>query len=163
MLPSYFVPELLPAGITAVIMLDVKKALFASNLGRAMAEKGWTQSELARRARQTQPFISQLINGRRVSISLEKALALAQALGISLDELATHKKRTSGAPDRARSAVEKWLLDPPPGSKAAAAKQFGVDLSLNAALLRLSDEERIGSLEAAARSIGGLTSAKKLV
>lgn len=42
-------------------------------------------------------------------------------------------------------AIEK-LLNPPPGSKIAAAKEFGVDLTLLARNLRLTPEQRIDEM-----------------
>lgn len=42
-------------------------------------------------------------------------------------------------------AIEK-LLNPPPGGKIAAAKEFGVDLTLLARNLRLTPEERINEM-----------------
>jgi len=42
-------------------------------------------------------------------------------------------------------AIEK-LLNPPPNSKIAAAKEFGVDLTLLARNLRLTPEERINEM-----------------
>jgi hypothetical protein len=43
-------------------------------------------------------------------------------------------------------AIEK-LLNPPPGSKIAAAKEFGIDLTLLAVNLRLTPQERIDKLQ----------------
>ena len=44
---------------------------------------------------------------------------------------------------------EEWLLNPKPGTAAAAAREFGIDLSLTLANLRLSPEERIRRLDKA--------------
>ncbi len=55
-----------------------------------------------------------------------------------------------------QAEMEAWLLNPPPGSKAAAARDFGVDLTLTIENLRLTPEERIRRLDAlreAAREI----------
>ncbi len=43
------------------------------------------------------------------------------------------------------------FLNPPPGSKLAAAKEFGVDLTLLAENLRLNPQERIDKLQGAMR------------
>jgi hypothetical protein len=45
------------------------------------------------------------------------------------------------------------LLNPPPGSKMAAAKEYGVDLTLIATQLRLSPLERLRRLQTALASI----------
>ncbi len=43
--------------------------------------------------------------------------------------------------------VEEWLLNPPAGSKAAAARDFGIDLTLLVENLRLTPQERIEKLQ----------------
>jgi hypothetical protein len=45
------------------------------------------------------------------------------------------------------------LLDPRPGSRIAAAKEYGVDLTLLVEQLRLSPEERLRKLEKAANEL----------
>lgn len=47
--------------------------------------------------------------------------------------------------------VEEWLLNPPPGSKAAAAKEFGVDLTLLLRNLRLTPQERAEKMQSVMR------------
>jgi len=42
---------------------------------------------------------------------------------------------------------EMELIDPKPGTKAAAARDFGIDLSLTVSNLRLTPEERIRQLD----------------
>ena len=42
--------------------------------------------------------------------------------------------------------IEQKLLNPRPGSKAAAAKEFGIDLTLLISRLRLTPEERLAAL-----------------
>jgi hypothetical protein len=42
---------------------------------------------------------------------------------------------------------EMELIDPKPGTKAAAARDFGIDLSLTVSNLRLTPEERIKQLD----------------
>ncbi|HSK73991.1 MAG TPA: hypothetical protein VK892_19990 [Pyrinomonadaceae bacterium] len=48
-------------------------------------------------------------------------------------------------------AIEK-LLNPPPNGKIAAAKEFGIDLTLLARKLRLTPEERLEELQQAMES-----------
>jgi hypothetical protein len=60
--------------------------------------------------------------------------------------------------------VESWLRNPPPGSRAEAAKQYGVDLTLLIEQLRLSPAERVERmLEAckAAAQLRGLARREK--
>jgi len=45
------------------------------------------------------------------------------------------------------SKIEDLLLNPTPGSKAAAAKEFGIDLTLLVRQLRLTPEERLNELQ----------------
>ena len=111
---------------------------------QAVRKGGWSQTALARRTGLTQAFISQILSGKRSHISFDSAVALAGALVLPLD----------GAPGRRRPSpfsvkrAQQWLLNPPPGSKAAAARAYGVDLTLNARLLGTSPDERVGSLQA---------------
>lgn len=42
---------------------------------------------------------------------------------------------------------ERWLIEPKPGTAAAAARDFGIDLSLTVSNLRLTPEERIKKLD----------------
>jgi hypothetical protein len=55
-------------------------------------------------------------------------------------------------PEEFERAREK-LLNPPPGSRMAAAKEYGVDLTLLISQLRLSPLERLRRVEAALASI----------
>lgn len=59
------------------------------------------------------------------------------------------------SPERLARA-EEWLRNPPPGSRAAAARDFGIDLSLLIAQLRRTPEERLRDLESSANSLGPL-------
>jgi len=43
--------------------------------------------------------------------------------------------------------AERWLIEPKPGTAAARARDFGVDLSITVANLRLTPEERIKQLD----------------
>lgn len=45
--------------------------------------------------------------------------------------------------------VEDHLLNPPPGSAAARAREFGIDLTLTLQRLRLTPEERLRQLQRA--------------
>ncbi len=47
---------------------------------------------------------------------------------------------------------EEKLLNPKPGSKIAAAKEFGIDLTLLVGQLRLTPEERLNELQSAMES-----------
>lgn len=50
-----------------------------------------------------------------------------------------------------RTAEEK-LLNPKPGSKIAAAKEFGIDLTLLVKNLRLTPEERVNNMQKSMRN-----------
>jgi hypothetical protein len=56
---------------------------------------------------------------------------------------------------------EEKLLNPRPGSKAAAARDFGIDLTLTAGQLRLSPQERIDSLQANMKALAELDRARE--
>jgi len=60
----------------------------------------------------------------------------------------------------ARTPEEK-LLNPRPGSKIAAARDFGIDLTLTASQLRLTPQQRIDYLQAAMRGLDELARARK--
>jgi hypothetical protein len=47
------------------------------------------------------------------------------------------------------SNVEEHLLNPPPGSAAARAREFGIDLTLTLQRLRLTPDERVRQLQSA--------------
>ena len=49
--------------------------------------------------------------------------------------------------------VEEHLLNPPPGSAAARAREFGIDLTLLIGRLRLTPEERLDDLQRAMRDL----------
>jgi hypothetical protein len=46
-----------------------------------------------------------------------------------------------------RSTIENHFLNPPPGSAAARAVEFGIDLTLTLQNLRLTPEERVRQLD----------------
>lgn len=56
------------------------------------------------------------------------------------------------SPDRLARA-EEWLRNPPPGSRTAAARDYGIDLTLLIEQLRRSPEERLRDLENSANSL----------
>jgi len=56
---------------------------------------------------------------------------------------------------------EEKLLNPKPGSKIAAAKEFGIDLTLLVRQLRLTPEQRLEELQSAMESMEGITKARK--
>src|SRR5205809_7672050 len=57
-----------------------------------------------------------------------------------------------------RREVEDYFLNPPPGSAAARAVEFGIDLTLTLETLRLTPEERIRKLD---DHIAGIAKMKK--
>ena len=61
----------------------------------------------------------------------------------------------------ARPSKWDWLKSPPPGSKVRAARDFGVDLTLLAANLRLSPVQRLRRLSGAANSLNQLRTSNK--
>jgi len=60
---------------------------FGRMLKALREEKGWTQDELAKRAKLTKPYISQLESGARKNPSLPALQRLAKALGVPVTEL----------------------------------------------------------------------------
>jgi transcriptional regulator with XRE-family HTH domain len=56
-------------------------------LKRIREEKGMTQDDLAKRAKLTKPYISQIENGVRQNPSLPALRRLAKALGVPVTEL----------------------------------------------------------------------------
>jgi hypothetical protein len=56
---------------------------------------------------------------------------------------------------------EEKLLNPKPGSKIAAAKEFGIDLTLLVGQLRLTPEQRLEELQSAMESMEGIIKARK--
>ena len=55
-----------------------------------------------------------------------------------------------------KPSVEAHLLNPPPGSAAARARDFGIDLTLLIQRLRFTPEERLQQLQRALRSQKGV-------
>ncbi len=56
-------------------------------LRRMREQKGMTQEELAKRAKLTKPYISQIENGVRQNPSLPALRRLAKALGVPMAQL----------------------------------------------------------------------------
>jgi len=56
---------------------------------------------------------------------------------------------------------EEKLLNPKPGSKIAAAKEFGIDLTLLIGTLRLTPDQRVRNLQQAMYSVEELLKASK--
>lgn len=57
---------------------------------------------------------------------------------------------------------EEKLLNPKPGSKIAAAKEFGIDLTLLVRQLRMTPEERLNELQSAMESLEDFARQAKL-
>jgi hypothetical protein len=60
-------------------------------------------------------------------------------------------------------AGEDYFLNPPPGSAAARAVEYGIDLTLTLENLRLTPEERIRQLEGFIRSVAELRNSARRV
>lgn len=88
-----------------------------TTLGRRVAylreRKGWTQRKLAQETGLSSTFLSEIENDKR-NVGTENLLQLAEALGTSMDYLATGE-------DRGREAYEPLVL--PPELAAAADEQ----------------------------------------
>lgn len=57
---------------------------------------------------------------------------------------------------------ERWLIEPKPGTAAARARDFGIDLSITVSNLRLTPEERVKRLDEFQHEIKLLREAVKL-
>lgn len=51
-------------------------------------ELGWTPSQLARRAGVSRQYVNSLLNGSTTALRLDKAMAIAHALGTTTDAMA---------------------------------------------------------------------------
>ena len=60
-----------------------------------------------------------------------------------------------------KRTIEERLLNPKPGSKAAAAKEFGIDLTLLVENLRLTPDQRVRNLQQAMYGIEELLKSSK--
>ena len=56
---------------------------------------------------------------------------------------------------------EQKLLNPRPGSKIAAARDFGIDLTLTASQLRLTPQQRIDNLQSSMKFLAELDRARE--
>ncbi len=56
-----------------------------------------------------------------------------------------------------KRTIEEKLLNPKPGSKAAAAKEFGIDLTLLIGTLRLTPNQRVKNMQEAMRGLERLS------
>lgn len=62
-----------------------------------------------------------------------------------------------------QSEIEKYFIDPPSGSAAARAAEFGIDLTLTLENLRLTPEERIRKLDDFIYAIAKLKSSIRII
>ena len=62
-----------------------------------------------------------------------------------------------------RADLEQHLLDPPPGSAAARAAEFGTDLTLTLENLRLTPEERVRKLDSFIQGVAKLRASARSV
>ena len=62
-----------------------------------------------------------------------------------------------------RDVVEDYFLNPPPGSAAARAADFGIDLTLTLENLRLTPEQRIRKLEDFIEGIAKLKATVRII
>jgi hypothetical protein len=60
-----------------------------------------------------------------------------------------------------KRTVEEKLLNPKPGSKVAAAKEFGIDLTLLIGTLRLTPDQRVRNLQQAMYGLEELLKASR--
>lgn len=62
-----------------------------------------------------------------------------------------------------RREIEDHFLNPPPGSAAARAAEFGIDLTLTLGNLRLTPEERIRKLDNFIKSVEKLRKSVRII
>jgi len=62
-----------------------------------------------------------------------------------------------------RADLEQHLLDPPPGSAAARAAEFGTDLTLTLENLRLTPEERVRKLDSFIQGVAKLRASARRI
>lgn len=62
-----------------------------------------------------------------------------------------------------RAEIEDYFLNPPPGSAAARAAEFGIDLTLTLEHLRLTPEERIPKLDSFIEDIAKLKASVRII
>lgn len=88
--------------------MNVLPGRFATEVRRARRRRGWSQLELAERADISVNHVGLIERGRRVP-SIDVALRLASALGVTLDRL------VHGSPQRWASEATTHLRALPPG------------------------------------------------
>jgi transcriptional regulator with XRE-family HTH domain len=120
-----------------------------------------SQSELAKSAGLSRPVISALEQGRG-----NPTLSVLEQLAAALDCRVTDLLKTGPKMGRFSSAGRKpsylnWLANPPAGSKAAKAKDFGIDLTLLIENLGLTPIQRLRKLSAASATLDMLDKAKR--
>lgn len=136
---------------------------------RGRTALGLSQAEFARRAQVSRPIISAIELGR-ANPSLKILKRLAVAIGCDVVSLfKAHggrlRPRDKGSTRRAghiearysrsgrKPSLKTWLENPPPESRTAAAKAFGVDLTLLAQNLALSPAQRLRKLSEGAATL----------
>ena len=62
-----------------------------------------------------------------------------------------------------RREIEDYFLNPPPGSAAARAAEFGIDLTLTLENLRLTPEQRIRKLDSFIKSVEKLRRSVRII
>ena len=62
-----------------------------------------------------------------------------------------------------RADIEDYFLNPPPGSAAARAAEFGIDLTLTLENLRLTPEERVRKLDSFIEGVAKLRASVRIV
>jgi hypothetical protein len=62
-----------------------------------------------------------------------------------------------------RADIEDYFLNPPPGSAAARAAEFGIDLTLTLENLRLTPEERIRKLDNFIEDVANLKASVRII
>jgi len=128
----------------------------------ARAALGLSQIDLAKKAGLSRPVISMLEQGR-ANPTLAVLDKLSAALGCSTCELLARRSRKASRFSRSgrKPSLSNWLSNPPPGSKTAAARDFGVDLTLLSTNLRLSPEKRLEKLAQGAAALMWLRRAQR--
>lgn len=106
---------------------------------RAREGSGLSQAQLGQQIGAPQSYIARIEAGADVRLST--LLRVLQALGLSLG---------------VGCNVEDLFRNPPPGSKLAAARDFGVDLGQLYASYRMSPHDRFALAEANARGLAEL-------
>jgi transcriptional regulator with XRE-family HTH domain len=69
------------------IIMSIITMRLQMRLRRLRKAKKWTQDDLAREARVSQPLVSQLESGKKANPSVVPLLRIAKALGVTVEEL----------------------------------------------------------------------------